>query len=57
MAFDNEHAHSGDPLQGSTPVSRMWARQLNSQANRMEKETGQPAGRGTWSFFFTQNPA
>jgi hypothetical protein len=27
-----------------------WARQLNSQANRTEKETGTLAGRATWLF-------
>ncbi len=39
MAVDNDHARSGHTRQGSTQASHVWARQLNSQANRTEKET------------------
>ncbi len=50
MAVDNDHARSGHPRQGLTPASHVWAGQLNSQANRTEKETGKLAGRATCSF-------
>jgi hypothetical protein len=36
-SVDNGHARSEHPLQGSTPASHVWTRQLNSQATRMEK--------------------
>jgi hypothetical protein len=33
----NDHTRSEHPLQGSTQASHVWTRQLNSQANRVEK--------------------
>ena len=37
MAVANDHARLGHPQQGSTPASHVWARQLNSKADRTEK--------------------
>jgi hypothetical protein len=37
MVVDNDHARSEHPRQASTPASHVWTRQLNSQANRIEK--------------------
>jgi hypothetical protein len=40
MAVDNDHARSEHPRQWSTPASHVWARQMNSQANRTKKRRG-----------------
>ncbi len=37
MAVGNDQARSKHPRQGSTQVSHVWTRQLNSQAYRTEK--------------------
>jgi hypothetical protein len=37
MAVDKNHARLEHHLQGSTPASHVWTRQLNSQAIRTEK--------------------